>query len=368
MKKYFVLAMICFLGFALISCEADEAIYPVQKDGNISYIDRDGNIVLENQKHYRNNVNKDEVFYVKKENSVEYYNSEGKLFFSIDPFCEKTVKDFKCGLLQHKDVESELWGYLDKAGNWKIQPIYDDINDFSDDVAWVKKNGLFSLIDINGNIIFTLDENICAVDSFYNGYAYIVKKVMPDFYVPDEDFPGASESILGTLGGIIDKKGNMVIPFSLRTNTKFSEGLFCTRDCKLVYGERPTETLYGYKNLNNEWVIEPKYSSAENFYMDTAVVSEDGINYGVIDKVGNEIISQKYKFIMQALKNDFIVSKDMEQFYLIDKTENRKSESFYYQNFMDQYMILISKTKNDNRNDFGYLNYEGKIFWFSDYF
>lgn len=57
---------------------------------------------------------------------------------------------FNDGLCLAKDVESGLYGYLNTAGQWAIQPQYQKAGEFSEGYATVNGN---TIIDINGNIV-----------------------------------------------------------------------------------------------------------------------------------------------------------------------------------------------------------------------
>ncbi len=61
--------------------------------------------------------------------------------------------EFRKNLCPAKDVESNLWGYIDPYGNWKIQPQYSSATPFSPDgYATVNKT---TVIDTQGNTVLS---------------------------------------------------------------------------------------------------------------------------------------------------------------------------------------------------------------------
>ena len=60
------------------------------------------------------------------------------------------------GIMRARSEENALYGYIDLAGNWVIQPQYDQATDFTEDgVAVVNGN---TVINKNGDVIFTCAE------------------------------------------------------------------------------------------------------------------------------------------------------------------------------------------------------------------
>ncbi|MFI3327785.1 MAG: WG repeat-containing protein [Rikenellaceae bacterium] len=69
------------------------------------------------------------------------------------------------------------------------------------------------------------------------------------------------------------------------------------------------EAGYGFVNMENEYVVEPKYIWCGNFCEGRAIVqSEDG--YGIIDTSGKEIIPATYSGICYDVENGFIYTKE----------------------------------------------------------
>ena len=142
-----------------------------------------------------------------------------------------------------------------------------------------------TIVDENGKIDLSSYDY---VDAFHNGYA-IVKKNM--------------------LYGIIDIKGNLVVPLKYDEINKFNNGL-----AKVKLNEK-----YGFIDKNGNEVISLKYMLASDFYDDKAVVSKDGKNDILIDKNGMELTDFKDTKIQNFNGNDIAVIRTNSKFGLIDK-------------------------------------------------
>ena len=59
--------------------------------------------------------------------------------------------DFSCG--RARVYQDDLWGYIDKSGNIKIEPQFDLSGDFQNGKAYVKKDLNYYYIDVEGEII-----------------------------------------------------------------------------------------------------------------------------------------------------------------------------------------------------------------------
>lgn len=119
-----------------------------------------------------------------------YINRQGEVLFHnawdwICRYCYDDRIDFLSG---GKD------GFLDRAGNVVIEPIYDSVDGFSDGVAFVEKDSRRIAINTNGDELFSI--NAEAVDMFREGLAafqfrqnwgYVDRhgavQIQPQFYI-----------------------------------------------------------------------------------------------------------------------------------------------------------------------------------------
>lgn len=192
--------------------------------------------------------------------------------------------------------KGELTVLKDEEGNG----IFDAIWEFSDGLAAVRdaKTGLFGFIDKSSKLVIP-----CIytgfVDVFRDGYAIMDKKI------GDIDF-----------SGVIDKKGNTVLPFE--------------------YDE------YGF-------------SKSHNFDMFTMI--KDG-KAGVVDKEGNTVMPFEYETVAY-IDDDLFVGRKDGHTYLLNKKNKvilTEDETTYFNIYYDHAVMIINKEAKK-----GICNYAGKI-------
>ena len=80
-------------------------------------------------------------------------------------------------------VYNDKYGYADESGNIVIKEQFDEAGLFSENKAFVKKDGIWSVIDPTGNLLHTLsnfesaDPNVWSSTLFQNGVAVMAEKV-----------------------------------------------------------------------------------------------------------------------------------------------------------------------------------------------
>lgn len=228
-----------------------------------------------------------------------------------------------------------LWGYIDKEGNWVIEPKY-----HNKDIEIAYEGDL----SYAGNLIADESMPFCdglAVikDSSTGKYGFINEKgewaVEPqfsDYKLFSEDF-AAVQDAASEKWGYIDRKGKWIIEPKFKYAKSFSSGLAAVQDdTENVHVEYDVSTytfsgdrnLWGYINNKGEYVIKPEFGGARTFNGGLAVVSDvySG-KYGYIDESGKEIVP-----MVLAEATDFSgerakIRYDGEYaFYNIDKSGN----------------------------------------------
>jgi len=113
------------------------------------------------------------------------------------------------------------------------------------------------------------------------------------------DQSGYARVSLDGLWGIINKNGEMIVPFKYKAIFNFSEGLAAAcigGEYHWLQGEIIGGT-WGYVNEKGEEVIPFQYHRAENFYKGNAIVqiaNDNWGDWGIIDKTGKRILPYKY--------------------------------------------------------------------------
>ncbi|MBW4626122.1 MAG: WG repeat-containing protein [Brasilonema octagenarum HA4186-MV1] len=174
--------------------------------------------------------------------------------------------------------------------NWAIEPRFEGVSYFSDELAKVNIDGKYGYIDKNGTEV--IRPQFDDADNFSEGLAVVW--------------------ISGQNGGYIDKTGRFVIPpqYAKDRAQKFSQGLARVRVAR----------TWGYIDKTGRFVIERKFPEAQDFSEGLAGVKTGG-KYGYIDKTGNFVVKaqfdQVYKF-----NEDLAGVKIGGKWGYIDKTGN----------------------------------------------
>ena len=202
-------------------------------------------------------------------------------------FMYDNVDNFSSDLAR---VESEkVWGYIDKTGKEVIPLKFDFAANFKDDLAKVGLNGKFGYIDKSGKetILLKYDE----VDDFKDGLAKAKlngkqgfvdksgKEIIPLIYTEIGYFTdGLSKALLDGKYGYLNKEGDEVVPFEYESLGIFSDGL----------AKVSSKGKYGFIDMKGKVIIPLIYESADNFSNESAKVQRDGW-YHYINKKGETL-------------------------------------------------------------------------------
>lgn len=172
-------------------------------------------------------------------------------------------KSGKCNVMTGSKDENNLSAfYIDIAGNKLFREEYDYCMPFSEDRAFVSKNGQWYIIDTEGRKV---GENTfgpyekTAPTVFKEGRAIVVK---------DGKY------------GVVDKDGNFVVEPKYEYMSEIAEG-------GIVFKQND---LFGYMNIDGAILITPRYESLSGFKNGLAVFSLDH-KYGVIDRAATVVVN-----------------------------------------------------------------------------
>ncbi len=90
------------------------------------------------------------------------------------------VADFSCGLAAFQETSGGLWGFLDASLNVVIPPNYEEVSDFAEGFAVVKRNDLYGFINVQGEEVIT--PKYAYASSFEAGFALVRNNGMR-FYI-----------------------------------------------------------------------------------------------------------------------------------------------------------------------------------------
>ncbi len=229
---------------------------------NFGAINLSGELVIENIYSKMDHFYDNRSFARDQENNLILLDANGNSI-DISQHNSTNYKDFHEGLAAVKIGDS--WGYIDVDGNLVIEPQYPGVGNFSAGLAWARVE----------------EEKI----------GYINKKgemVIEPVYIKCHNFDeksGMAKVMTGDDWFYIDKTGGKLLTNADRF-FDYSHG-YVRADTKDAPG------LFGYKDKDGSWIIEPQYETCGDFYNGYARIRVNK-KWGVIDKSNQIIIEPKY--------------------------------------------------------------------------
>jgi len=184
-------------------------------DTNYGYIDRAGKVVIDLQ-------------YLTQDIG-DFGPMLSSFYEGLAIVCTGEIFDKKCG-------------FIDKTGKFVIQPQFDSISPFSEDLAIFSVNDKYGAIDKSGNIV-----------------------IKPEFDIMESFFEGLAPVEVGGKWGFIDKTGKVVIKPAYESAKCFSEELAAVRINK----------QFGFIDKKGNMIIEPKFDYVGSFKEGLAVFGQD---------------------------------------------------------------------------------------------
>lgn len=219
-----------------------------------------------------------------------------------------------------------LYGYVDTAHNWVIQPQYNLAAEFSKKLAPVKKNGKWIIINKRGNQIQELKKLKPIVYHHELSGEEIVIPIT-EMILPIE-FPDGKKGFLSLGSG--------------KVSSKFDD----VRNYSEDYAPVMINNKWGMINRKGQWLVQPIYDYVFGFHHGRARVKNGG-KYGFINKRGVETIPLKYGSAYDFSDELAFVSQqdDFMNFFVIDTTGKTVLKGLYNQAF-----------------DWGFKNGEAEVF------
>jgi hypothetical protein len=183
----------------------------------------------------------------------------------------------------------DKYGFIDKNGEVKIQPTFDNESEFINGFAILTQNDLTTIvIDTNGNRLTEFKDNFPFWITKKNDQSQSYKYFFNDNRLPVFD-------TLTKRYGFIDSKGDLVIKYQFSHISNFSEG----RAAVGFWDNNPNRTFatpsaeyyaysdsikWGFIDTNGVLIIETKYRNVSTFELGICNVDDK-----FIDKFGNQI-------------------------------------------------------------------------------
>lgn len=212
--------------------------------------------------------------------------------------------------------EDHAYGFVDRKGNWVVEPIYSEVAPYSEGMAWAHyydfdgDESWTGFLDETGELAFKLD-GAMEIMGFHEGLCGVqVKRGI----------------------GYIDKTGEWAIEPQFPGANMFSEGLAPVID--------KDSELWGYIDKTGKWVIEPQYVRADLFHEGRAAacIQSDTGEYtdGYIDQTGKWVIEPQV-WDAYAFSEGLAYVSDLEKRFYIDETGERVIE---WPNVIGEFEIL----------------------------
>lgn len=203
----------------------------------------------------------------------------------FDPYLELLNRqkrlDYRLKVIAQLDLDEreyrptlteDLYGYIDRDGNWQIPQRFESAGSFSEGTA---------------EVLLTTDETS-------HGRARLIDK---------------NGNLLGNVRGFHSRCDNLV-PEGYEQDSPLSEGLSVVykKSVPSGYASNMEPELCGYADADGNLVIEAKYTEAKPFYKGVAIVAVGGYigaagcvislqngQYGLIDKTGEFLLEPHYR-------------------------------------------------------------------------
>ena len=201
----------------------------------------------------------------------------------------------------------KYYGFMDREGNVKIQPQYEQLGFYFEGLATAVKDNRFGYVDKLGNVVipfrfesasdFEGGRAIVQEDGRYGVIDRIGNYVIKPIY---KEIEGLSSGLFlaanDSLFGYIDKNGVVKIPFKFSDAFPFSVGM-----AKVVVNQKQAII-----NEIGDFIVEPCKSSI-SFFNDSLLIFEENEFYGIMRKNCSVVIPAMYEAIGELSLNRALV-------------------------------------------------------------
>ena len=346
MKKI-VLVILIVLGVTGVSTYTQNLV-PLSVNKQYCFIDEHGTMIIppmfDDAKKFSDGL---AVVEMSEEQFV--INKKGEKIFQISTDSKDAFSEGKLGVR----IDGK-WGYVDKNGDVVIEPNWDYVRSFSNGYALVKTDaGKYTYINHAGESIN--NELYDTAYSFNEKLAVVGKKVTDSYY---EQVPGrtARRKVTGIRKGVINVKGELVIPYKFRiTDAQFSDEL-------LLVISKNDDHLTGYINKNGRFEIAPQFENAGRFVNGIAPATTDRL-YGFIDKKGNFLVPEQFVELHSLSEGVSVFKKNGRYGYINKHGDIVIDNVFTFAASFENGLAFFRKG-----TDHGYINHKGEVFWSTDYY
>jgi len=245
-----------------------ETLYQVSYLGRQGLLDKSGSWVV--RAEYDEVTNFSPLLVGRKGYGYSYFKSSDFLFRSI----LKPIKALGEALLVKKD---SLYGLLNWDGKTIAEPQFENII-WRDGYYELLKEGIISLIDVNGEVVYAPSLNVQETKGYAENY-FLVKK--------------------NNRWGFLDFEGRLRISNRYDSAELFNEGL-----APIMLKKK-----WGFINKEEQLVIQPYYDEVSSFSKGYCIV-RIGNKYGLIDRDGKEVVKIQWKNISRLPTGNYLIQNE----------------------------------------------------------
>ncbi|MGL5458577.1 MAG: WG repeat-containing protein [Cetobacterium sp.] len=260
----------------------------VISDKKYGVIDKSGKEIVHPQYEYIQDFSNGMAMIITQGRKAGFLNEDGvevvnEIFRYTQPFKGESTMV----------ILDKEFGVIDKNGTYTIKLQNERINPLGNDLYSIKDNGKMYLLDKNGHKISE------------QGYESIGEQV-------EELISVSSDNKFG----YIDSNGKVIIPISY---TELGEP-----QNKLIIAKDKITQKFGVINLDNKFVVEPKYdyilSRNDNFF----IVGDENFKEGIINTSGEVLLPLEYSNL-EFKYNNLAVGNNKNEDYKFIQVNNRSS-------------------------------------------
>lgn len=229
-------------------------------------------------------------FLIHKNDKLGYCDSTGKQM--IEPLYTD-AEDFNEGYAVAQ--KNDLYGYINKAGKTKIEFQYTEASGFNNNVAIVQKDKKYFLIDYSNKVLSARYDDIA---DFSEGMAIVKKNnqfgainqngqeiIKPAFDMISDFSEGFAVFLKSGKYGFLDKQGFVAISPIYDWVSSFKDG-----QCRAQYNK-----LFGVINKKGDFIIQPAFDLIDEENKGIYLLMKNNL-YGFADSSGCMLTEIKYVY------------------------------------------------------------------------
>lgn len=219
----------------------------------------------------------------------------------------------------------EKWAYIDEEGNFITDYLYRDCSSFSNGRAAVRERSNFGYIDLDGDLAcsaqWTQAGDFCNDMAFVTATkdgrskSYIIDKVGTPIVTLDNGMQGVRYSEKFA----VIRRGDEYSYLNINRVNAYKTTFENARNFSTGLAAVQLQGKWGYINTRGAVVIEPRFEAALDFQSNRAPVRDASGKWGYIDRTGDLIIPCQYDEA-QVFRCDYALVRQGSNWGLVDSS------------------------------------------------